>query len=120
MTSRARPVWRWLALAWSAGIVAVLLDPSPSVSSPFEHADKVVHTGLFFGLGFLWTVAERGAKAWIFGLAMALAALTEIVQATWMAGRSGDLADAVFDLVGATLGTVAAVGVLRWREKNAP
>lgn len=109
-----------LAGGWTLALIGILLDPEPGVASPFPHADKVVHLGLFAGLGFLWTWAERALRRWVFGLAVVMAVGTELVQAWWLEHRSGDLSDLGFDLLGAAVGIGVAVVWQAWTRSPRP
>ncbi|MGI8537837.1 MAG: VanZ family protein [Mycobacteriales bacterium] len=87
--------------------VVVLFAPSAGGMSPFPGSDKVVHLLLFAGLAF--------TTRWRFGPVMAglaavagYAALSEVVQAYALPGRSGDPYDVLADLTGAALGWLLA------------
>lgn len=103
-----RNVRHALAGAWTAALLYALLDPEPGVSSPFAFADKLVHFALFAGFGALWTWAERGFRVWVVVFGGLLAGVTEVIQQYWMAGRSGDLLDAVFDVFGLACGVLVS------------
>ena len=82
----------------------VLFWPSPAgggVTVP--GADKLVHAGLFLLLA--GTAALRfGAVAAVLAVALAYAAVSEVVQGVLLAERSGDAWDLLADGVGALVG----------------
>jgi VanZ family protein len=82
----------------------VLFWPSPAGGDvTLPGADKLVHAGLFLLLA--GTAALRfGAGARVLVLALAYAAVSELVQAGLLAERSGDAWDLLADGVGAVAG----------------
>ena len=90
----------------------VLFSPAQRGPQPFEGSDRVVHLVLFLLLAATtrWRFGTR--PAWLVLLA-GYAVLSEVVQGVALAGRSGDAADAVADLLGVALGWVAAARLPR-------
>ncbi|WP_255574632.1 VanZ family protein [Austwickia sp. TVS 96-490-7B] len=81
---------------------------TPSVGGPplFPGVDKVVHVVLFA----VPVLAAAGVwRRWWWGAVICAihAPVSEIVQALWVPGRSGDPWDAVADLVGVSLASTA-------------
>lgn len=112
----------WPVAAWTVLIVLLTGMPLPTWSgSPGSDLDKLVHFGLYFGLG--WTLARaarlsgiRGAAA-LLGLLMAgvaFSALDELLQ-TWVPRRVPQLADWLADVAG--LVTAYATYIILWRRR---
>ncbi|MFL6176875.1 MAG: VanZ family protein [Ornithinibacter sp.] len=101
-----------LALAVAVQIV-VLYSPEGGGAALFPQADKVVHLLVFLVPVALALVAgfRRRVVVAVFG---AQAVVSEVVQATLLPHRSGDVLDAVADLTGVALGVLAGTVVLRW------
>ena len=106
-TSRWRP-----PLAWAGVILVATSWPSSSLGNQVTGADKVAHLGLYGVLGFLVAralllprrrVVMVAALAWITVFAM----LDEVHQ-HWIPGRDASIADWAADILGATLGLLAA------------
>lgn len=94
------------ALAVAVHLLA-LYWPVVTVAGPVVWTDKVVHLVLFAVPTYAVGLALRriGPVALAFA---AHAVLSEVIQQTLLPGRSGDVWDAVLDLVG------VLVGVLLW------
>ena len=110
-TGTVRPgravLWPLLGIAVLVQLV-VLYSPSGPGAQPFPHSDKVVHLLVF--LVPVTVALLAGAARWLVVVAFgAHAVVSEVVQAQLLPTRSGDLADAVVDLVG------VALGVVLWR-----
>ena len=100
-------LWPLLGIAVLVQLV-VLYSPSGPEAQPFPHSDKAVHLLVFLvpvTVALLAGAAQRVVVV-AFG---AHAVVSEVVQALLLPTRSGDLADAVVDLVG------VALGVVLWR-----
>jgi VanZ family protein len=82
----------------------VLFWPSPAGSGvTFPGADKLVHAGLFLLLA--GTARLRfGARRQILVAVLGYGALSEVVQAELLLGRTGDLLDLAADAAGAAAG----------------
>ena len=78
--------------------------------------DKFVHALLFAAPAFVGVVAWH--SWWPALLLAAHAPISEYLQATLLSGRSGAVGDALADLAGVVLGSLAAVAYLR-RTGNA-
>jgi len=87
--------------------LVVLFAPSAGGMSPFPGSDKVVHLLLFAGLAFT-TRWRFGPVAFGLAAVAGYAALSEVVQAFALPGRSGDPYDVLADLAGAGLGCLLA------------
>ena len=84
-----------------------------SLSQPFlfPHFDKVVHATLFGGVACLWYLAGTHSKkraALVFGIAIAVALLSELGQAVPFVNREPDVEDFAADAAGAAVGLAAA------------
>ncbi|MEO7752313.1 MAG: VanZ family protein [Terracoccus sp.] len=113
--SRAATVSALLALA-SVGLhLAVLYWPVVTVSGPVSWTDKVVHL-LVFAVP-TYAVGRALRSVWPAVAVLAVhAPVSELVQHYGLPGRTGDVWDAVLDLVGVTLG--AAVLLVEARRRN--
>ena len=107
----AGTVLPWRATLWVLLGIAVLVQlvvlysPSGPGGQPFPHSDKVVHLLVF--LVPVTVALLAGAARWLVVVAFgAHAVVSEVVQAMLLPTRSGDVADAVVDLVGVALGVV--------------
>lgn len=90
----------------------MLFSPTAPGEPLFPNSDKVVHYLLFALLA--------GTVRWRFGsskrflwLVFGYAALSEVIQAVALPGRSGDVVDVVADVAGASLGWLIAERILR-------
>ncbi len=105
------------AVVWTAGIFIACLWPGrelPHSDIPF--IDKWTHLVLFGGFSLLWLLAFPGRSVTrlvtVAAIATALGCLVEGLQASLPdLGRSGDLIDAVADMVGGVLGALAYWGI---------
>ncbi len=122
--SSLRRLGRWLAPAWTLGILVACVLPGNGIPH-FKWTigvDKVAHVGLFFGFGLLWMLAARPPAARdaptfraralaVTAAGAAYGAATEFVQyvlgAYDVVYRLADPLDFAADLVGLAL----AVGV---------
>ncbi len=93
------------ALLWHIACWYGLLKESSGTPPPFPHFDKFAHFSLFFAQ--IWLIARSYREAdrqppWI-GLtvfALLFAISSEVAQATLTQTRSGDILDAVADMLG--------------------
>lgn len=106
------------ALALGATLLALYLPTAVTPPSDVPDSDKIVHASLFACLAF--TGREAGLRPWVLAaIVVANAALSEIVQGAFPAlGRTGDVRDALADLVGAALGVLVHLGWQRWRHRR--
>ena len=113
-------IWFFAALLWTLGIFVALLMPGTDVQQvEFWGSDKIVHFAIFAGFAMLWMRALRGLvrrrAVWIVAVGVAIAVATELAQGV-LPGRSPDLYDALADIGGLVLGTLAYVV---WRRRQA-
>jgi VanZ family protein len=129
--SSLRRLARWLAPAWTLGILVGCVLPGDGIPH-FKWTigvDKIAHAGLFFGFGVLWMLAARppaGRDAPTFrtrALAVTAAgtaygAATEFVQYVLsvydVVYRLADPLDFAADLVGLALAVGACYGAHRY------
>ncbi len=95
--------------------LCALYWPVVTVEGPVSWTDKVVHLLVFavptYAVGRAW------GRVWLTALVFALhAPVSELVQHFFLPGRSGDVWDAVLDLVGVAVGVVALLVVNRRRK----
>ena len=107
---------------WVLALLSLLLVQgyclyTPSLGGPalFPGIDKVVHAAIF-GAPVLAVGAWGGPARWVAAAQLVHAPVSEVVQASWISGRSGDPADALADVVGVAL----ALGVLLWLRWRSP
>ena len=116
-TAATRRIALTALIVWSVTILGLCLWPHPTLRGlpPISHFDKIVHAVIFFVEGALLRASGfrlRGIVA--FGLALAIG--TELLQFSLPSlGRTGEVADAVADLFGLTVGALVAKAWLRTR-----
>jgi VanZ family protein len=117
----------WPALAWSLIILLLTGLPGnvfPEIKSFWDwlSPDKVVHLFIFGLLSFLilfgyrhkYSGGSRQKLGWAaLGITIVYGALTEILQYYVFIGRSGNVYDAVADMVGAFAGWLAFIPVFK-------
>ena len=98
----SRRVW-WLLL-WVALItqMVVLYAPSAPGGPEVSGLDKVIHASVF-GAPALFALLAGVPPRWVLGLLVLHAPVSELVQATMLPARDGDLADGVADVTGVAL-----------------
>lgn len=112
---RIVPVWQPTAVV-AVTILFLTIAPQPLGDEPpllFEGADKVVHAMMFgalagvIALDRLMSGRRDGATVLtlIFAGTALAGGIVELLQIGMGAGRSGDWADLVADIIGAALGT---------------
>lgn len=109
---------RTAAVGALAAVVAHLLalyGPAVGIEGPVSWTDKVVHVLLFAAPTYAVGLALRVVTPAVL-LFAAHAPVSELVQHTLLPNRSGDVWDAVFDLVGVAL--AAALLVVRLRSQR--
>jgi hypothetical protein len=105
VTSRGRD--RALLAVTVAVQLAVLYWPRAAAGGGLPYVDKVVHVAVFGAVA--WAGCRAGVPHRVLvPLLVAQALVSELVQARLLAGRSGDPADVVADLVGTGLGLLLA------------
>ena len=103
-----RNVARWAVfLAAVALQLVVVYAPSSGPGGGVPYLDKVVHAAIF-GLVAWSGLRLRLPAAPLLGVLLAHAVVSEVLQATLLPRRSGDPLDCVADVVGVTLGVLAA------------
>ena len=90
----------------------MLFSPTASGEPQFANSDKVVHYLLFALLAATvrWRFGPAQRLLW---LVFGYAALSEVIQALVLPGRSGDVVDVLADVAGASLGWLIAERQLR-------
>lgn len=97
--------WLVLALIWFGASIYTLFLSSGNQSVSIPHFDKICHFGLFFGQFWLLckiclqSNSTLPIRQYLF-LALAWAAISEVIQSQ-LPHRSGDILDAIADLLGA-------------------
>jgi VanZ family protein len=104
--------YKSVALGWL--VLMCILFFLPGSAFPQEnwldqiHFDKWVHVGLFAVLLFLWRSSfDWSANYYVILLlfcALAYGLAVEFIQKFWVANRSFDLFDVLFDMIGSALG----------------
>jgi hypothetical protein len=98
----SRRVW-WLLLGVALVTqMVVLYAPSAPGGPEVSGLDKVVHAGVF-GAPALFALLAGVPPRWVLGLLFVHAPVSELVQATMLPARDGDVADAVADVTGVAL-----------------
>jgi VanZ family protein len=98
-----------VTLAAAALVVAWGVFKPAGHEPPIMPWDKAEHFTAFFGLMLLSVVAFPRASLWRLGAILSVAgALVELIQATPLVNRDGDIKDWVAD----TIGILAVVGVM--------
>ena len=81
----------------------VLYTPRTAPGSDIPFADKAVHLLIFAAVAYTGSKA-RLPLGWLAGVLVLNAAVSELVQHYWLPQRSGDVFDAITDVVGVALG----------------
>ena len=109
------------AVALAAFVVAVVVQvyvlylfvPGPSTDVTVPQADKIVHLAVFGAPAFFAALARLP----LWGVATLLAMhapVSELIQHSLIAGRSGEPLDVAADLVGVGLGSLAGLAMHRY------
>lgn len=107
----AAPPWRDQVLFAAAVLVQLLVLYAPRVPGPegVAHVDKLVHLVVFAAV--VWTGRRVGISALVLGAVLGgHAVVSEVLQATALGERTGDVGDVVADLAGVGLGLVVPTG----------
>ena len=107
-----RPVVLGLLVLSVAVQLMVLYSPEGGGPALFPQADKVVHLLVFLVPVALALVAGLRRRV-VVAVFATQAVLSEVVQATLLPHRSGDVLDAVADLTGVALGVLVGTALLR-------
>lgn len=111
------------ALVWTTILLTACLLPraflqvEPShVKAGIPHLDKLVHSALFAGFGWLWTQSARTRRGRVLVVVAgcALAVLTELGQGLPIIDRDADPLDGLADVIGLSLGVGLAQVQFRW------
>jgi len=95
-----------LAVTVVVQLVVLYAPRAPAVSS-VPGLDKLVHAAVFGAVA--WAATRCGVARWVVAVVLvAHAALSEVLQHTLLAHRSGDAVDALADTVGVGLGLLVA------------
>ncbi len=115
---RSTAFYRGLAIFWTLGMLVAFSLPAssiPEIQSPLG-IDKLVHAGLFFGMGLLWMRAlcppstaalpqqVRRYSLRLFGGGLAFAVASEVYQQLLPVRRLADPYDAIADGIGLLAG----------------
>ncbi|HOT88303.1 MAG TPA: VanZ family protein [Bacteroidales bacterium] len=106
--------YNYPGITWAIFILIVLGIPGDQLSNrPFlqiPYFDKIIHTGLFFILVFLlsrgflfqqkFSFLYRFTIPLVLVIGIAYSGLTELLQAFVFKGRTADINDFIFDVVG--------------------
>lgn len=111
---------RFLIAAVTAGVVQLVLlySPSGGGAAPFPNFDKLVHCTIF-ALPVFFALLARLPRWPVLAIVALHAPVSELIQWQLLPHRSGDPRDVVADLVGVTLGALAAHLAAR-RRTTAP
>lgn len=100
--------WSYLPVLVAVVLQLVLLyAPSGGGVSPFPNFDKLVHSAIF-ALPTFFALLARLPRVPVIAVLALHAPVSELIQWSLLPNRSGDPWDVVADLVGVTLGAVAA------------
>lgn len=117
--NKVKSIWIYLlpAIIWTCLSAYAFFNNVTSNEKPwyyFPHYDKVIHTGIFGGFAFLYIwglkqqnqlkLSSRSILVGVFFLGEAWAVSSELIQYSFIEGRSGDWKDLLADTVGVLLG----------------
>jgi VanZ family protein len=107
----------WLALLGLSLLLqlVVLYAPSAPGGPEVNGLDKVVHAGVF-GAVVLTALLAGLPRRWVLAVLALHAPVSEVVQATLLPSRDGDVWDAVADLTGVGLALGAFLVIARRRR----
>ena len=110
---RVLAVLRYVAFGLAVAVqLVVLYSPDSGGPPPFPNADKVVHVVVFALVGCTGVLARIRWLPLLVAL-LAHGVVSEVVQATLLAGRSGSAWDLAADAGGAALGVLVAASWTR-------
>ena len=111
----SRRVW-WLLLGMALLTqLVVVYAPSAPGGPEISGLDKVIHASVF-GAPALVALLAGLSPRWVLGLLVLHAPVSELVQATMLPSRDGDVADSVADLTGIALALGAFMVISRIRR----
>jgi VanZ family protein len=107
----------WFALLGLSLLLqlVVLYAPSAPGGPEVNGLDKVVHASVF-GAVVLTALLAGLPRRWVLGVLVLHAPVSEVVQATLLPSRDGDVWDAVADLTGVGLALGAFLVIVRMRR----
>ncbi len=114
-TPRTRRVWLVLLGVSLLVQLVVLYAPSAPGSPELNGLDKVIHAGVFCA-AVLTALLAGLPRRWVLTLLALHAPVSEVVQATLLPSRDGDVWDAVADLTGVGLALGAFLVIARMRR----
>ena len=123
--SISRRTARRLAVLWPLAIAVACVWPGTGLPkvSPALSLDKLVHVGLFGGLGFLWMQAGGGSlrlrAVRVTASGLLFAAASEGAQGLIAIGRTPSWADALADAIGLLLAVAAFLVFPQLRRERA-
>ncbi|MDX2039137.1 MAG: NifU family protein [Isosphaeraceae bacterium] len=116
------------AALWTVAIVVLCWIPKRGLSIAgggfgflaIPHLDKIAHTIMFAGFGFLWSRVLTGARGpiTIVIAGVALAILTELGQGLAIIGRATDLEDGLADVGGLFVGMLLAIAFVGGSKRS--
>ena len=106
--------WLLLSVALITQLV-VLYAPSAPGGPEVSGLDKVIHASVFGAPALLALLAGLSPR-WVLGLLVLHAPVSELVQATMLPSRDGDVGDGVADLTGIALALGAFMVISRMRR----
>ncbi|MGL5865816.1 MAG: VanZ family protein [Dermatophilaceae bacterium] len=109
----------WLAAAVLVQVLVLYLPRGVAPPSSLPGADKVVHVVVFLLPVLLALLAGFAVRAVVAAFA-AHGVLSEVVQATVLPARSGDVWDVVADLLGVLCGWLVWTAVSRRDSRRSP
>lgn len=113
--SSSRGVWLGLLVLSLLLQLVVLYAPSAPGGPELNGLDKVVHATVF-GAPALAALLAGLPRRWVLGLLALHAPVSELVQATVLPSRDGDVWDGVADVTGVGLALGAFVVIARMRR----
>jgi hypothetical protein len=113
--SRTRQVWLLLFALSLLLQLMVLYVPSAPGGPEVNGLDKVIHASVF-GAAVLTALLAGLPRRWVLAVLALHAPVSEVVQATLLPSRDGDVWDAVADLTGVGLALGAFLVIVRMRR----
>jgi len=115
------------AIIWGVGIFIVISIPESAIPKVrllnIEHIDKVIHFALFFifslllCFGFfkqnLFRSLQGHYMVYAISISVIYGGFTEVIQATWLISRSGNVWDFFANITGAITGALIFYGLFK-------
>jgi VanZ family protein len=107
------------AVLWAGVIFFMSSLPGSQIPGRFS---TIGHLGEYAVLGALLVVPLRGVRPTVVAALVAVClatayGLTDELHQAFVPGRTPDVLDLATDVVGAVIGTAAAIGLVRWRSR---